>query len=300
MHKARVAEQDSHLRTNAWVGEWLLNGFRLLLLMLAVVLTAAFSVRLHDRASGSGGAIALLRFQQILAPPVALPAPPSDPRTRIEDRFAAVGNYKAYFERLKTVFPAEYQRIIDGLALRSASIDGNTAATAVDRAFFQAAKSLRQTHGILAARAEDGALGKISEVQSQVMEALSSRDPRLCADFFYGGAEPEFFAFMSQHRALAGAYAGAWLEAIASGKARPVGRPEPDDADVQLFDDAMVARGLTRDTIDALLENKPAASPLPDSALCEAGIQYFRVLGKLPDGPRQRLMARLLALAAHS
>ena len=198
-----------------------LNGFRLLLLALAVLLSAVFSVRLHDRASGSGGALALLRLPQMLAPVAPGPPIPAEPRVRIEDRFAAIAEYKAYFERLKTVFPAEYQRIMDGLAVRPASIDSaGGAASAIDRAFFQAARSLRQSHGILAARADDANLEKISQAQGKVMQALSGRDARLCADFFYGGAEPEFFAFMGQHRGLAGAFASAWLEAIASGAAK--------------------------------------------------------------------------------
>ena len=72
------------------------------------------------------------------------------------------------------------------------------------------------------------------------------------------------------------------------------------NADVQMFDDALVAHGLSRAEIDALLENKLANPPLQDAALCQAGIVYFQTLSALPPEPRIRLMARILSLAARS
>lgn len=277
-----------------------MNQLRLVLFGICLLLGAVFGWRVADsRVAGLG--FALWQF------PVTIPRKPMQPltldeaRNRLQNQFGAIPEYARYFELLKNAFPAEYIRIFDALAIKLASADGTGSGSPnIDRAFFQAARGLRQTHGILAVKAQTALVERIADVQGRVMQALSGRDTRLCVDFFYGAAEPEFFTFMGQNRALAAEYAMAWLEAIADGKVSALRRADPDDADVQAFDDAMVQRGLSREAIDALLENKAATPPLPDAALCEAGITYFQVLGALPGEPRIRLMARILALAARS
>lgn len=277
-----------------------MNQLRLVLFGICLVLGAVFGWRVADsRVVGTG--LALWQFPTAAPPKPPLPLTLDEARGRLQNQFASIPEYARYFDLLKSAFPAEYFRIFDGLALKLASADTLAPATPnMDRAFFQAARGLRQTHGILAAQAQTARVERIGDVQGRVMQALAGRDARLCVDFFYGSAEPDFFAFMGQNRALAADFAMAWLEAMADGKASALKRPDPDDADLQVFDDALVQRGLSREAIDALLESKVATPPLPDASLCQAGIIYFQTLGALPAEPRIRLMARLLALAARS
>ena len=276
-----------------------MNRLRLLLLVMAMVLAGLFGWRQGDKPA-AGWTLALWP----LPSQPAIPAPPLTPtqaRANIEDRFATIPDYASYFDALRGVFPAEYQRINDGLAQKYASVEALSGPpAAMDRAFFQAARSLRQSHGILAAKAENTKMERITKAQGNMMLALSKRGPRLCVDFFYGGADPDFYQAMSENRALAAEFASSWLDAIANGRQAAIRRDEPDDADVQMFDDALMARGLSRPEIDALLENKTANPPLQDEALCKAGITYFSTLAALPEGPRTKLMARILSLAARS
>ena len=274
-----------------------MNQLRLVLLGIALVLAGLFGWHRGDRPA-AGWAVALWTPAELVAPRPVQPLSLEEARLKLRGQFAAIAEYQSYFDRLQAAFPAEYTRIVDGLATKAAGAD--SAPASVDRAFFQAARALRQTHGILAARAENTGLENIAAVQARLMQALAGRDARLCVDFFYGGAEPEFFAFMGQNRALAADFARAWLDAMANGKTSAISRPDPADADVQLFDDALVAHGLGRAEIDALLENKLASPPLQDSALCQAGIVYFQTLSTLPPEPRIKLMARILSLAARS
>ena len=276
-----------------------MNQLRLLLLVMALVLAGLFGWRQGDRPAG-GWRLALWPFATQPVKPAG-PWTLAQARANVEERFAAIPAYSSYFNTLRADFPAEYQRINDGLAQKYASAEALSAPPEViDRAFFQAAHALRQSHGILAAKAENPELERISRAQGSMMLALSKRDPRLCVDFFYGGADPDFYQAMSENRGLAAEFAASWLDAIANGKQASISRDDPDDADVQMFDDALLAKGLSRAEIDALLENKVANPPLQDDALCRAGILYFSTLASLPEGPRIKLMARILSLAARS
>ena len=172
--------------------------------------------------------------------------------------------------------------------------------TGLDLQILQMARSLQHSHGILAARADAPQLQAVIDSQSAMIQALASANPKLCIDFFYGGAGQGFFDFLAAHRALAAHLHLAWLEATSNGKAHPITRPEPDEADIQMLDEALAAKGLGRPAIEALLDSKLPDPPLSDADMCQAARDYFAALRALPDEPQLRLLARSLALAARS
>jgi hypothetical protein len=67
-----------------------------------------------------------------------------------------------------------------------------------------------------------------------------------------------------------------------------------------MLDHALVAKGLSRPAIDALLDGKQADPPLADAAMCEAGQSYLAVLATLPAEVRDRLYGLAVDLMAKS
>ena len=236
-------------------------------------------------------------------PPSAEAPQPSLPQARdaIVAHVAQEPEYATYFQRLQAAFPVQHAAILDRLAGDefAARLAGKPGA-AIDLQMFEAARSLRQSHGILAARADAAALQAIADAQAAMMQALAPGHAKLCTDFFYGGAGQGFFDFLVAHRPLAARLHLAWLQAIMNGKAHPVTRPDPDEADIQMLDDALAARGLSRTAIDALLDSKVPDQPLGDADMCQAARDYFATLRALPEEPQLRLLARSLAMAARS
>lgn len=209
--------------------------------------------------------------------------------------------YAAYFQRLQAAFPVQYTNILDRLASDdAAAVNAGRPSPSLDLQILEVARSLQHSHGILAARADAALLQAIIDSQSAMIQALAPASPKLCVDFFYGGAGQGFFDFLVAHRALAAHLYLAWLEATSNGKAHPLTRPEPDEADIQMLDDALAAKGLGRSAIDALLDSKLPDPPLSDADMCQAARDYFAALRALPDEPQLRLLARSLALAARS
>ena len=236
-------------------------------------------------------------------PPSAETPQPSLPQARdaIVAHVARVQEYQAYFQRLQVALPVQHAAILDRLAGDDlAARLGGRPEAAIDLQMFEVSRSLRQSHGILAARADAGALQAIADGQAAMMLALAPGHPKLCADFFYGGAGQGFFDFLVAHRPLAARLHLAWLEAILNGKAHPVARPDPDEADIQMLDDALAARGLSRTAIDALLDSKLPDPALSDTEMCQAARDYLATLRALPEEPQLRLLSRSLALAARS
>ena len=234
-------------------------------------------------------------------PSAAAPAPtgPSPEfiatRMAVEQKIAAAPDVARFFDRLRLALPTEHEAAIVALARRPNSI-GDTA----DLYLSEAVKTLRQSRGAVAARADGPALTKVFKQQLAVLDALAQRDPRLCVDFLYGGASEGFFKFSSENRALVSDLAIAGLEAIVDGRQKNIARGAPNEADFQTFEEALKKNGLAPLEIDALLDGKVPDPPLPDARMCAAGKIYLQTLSTLPEAPRQRIQALAIDLMARS
>src|SRR5437588_232299 len=117
-----------------------------------------------------------------------------------------------------------------------------------------AGRYLEQSRGALASKADGASLARIFDVQLAMLDALSKTDQRLCVDFLYGGASEGFFQFSAKNRQLASEMAIAGLEAIIDGQAKKNQRQAPSDADFDLLEKDMAAKGLSQHEIEALLD----------------------------------------------
>ena len=125
-------------------------------------------------------------------------------RRAFTEKLKTAPEYAAFFDRLKTVFPSEYESFLAAFAQRSAA-SGEIASA--DLLIAEAARSLRLSRGILAAKAGRQALEHIFELHFAMLRALAAIDPRLCVNFLYGGESPGFFEFSAQNRGLVAAMA---------------------------------------------------------------------------------------------
>ncbi|HUZ90699.1 MAG TPA: hypothetical protein VMU78_02185, partial [Methylocella sp.] len=101
----------------------------------------------------------------------------------LEEKLKAAPEYATFFDRLKTVFPLEYESFLAAFAKRLATKRdvGNT-----DFLMAEALRSLRVSRGVLAAKAGNEALEHIFELQSSMLGTLAAKDPHLCVDFLNG------------------------------------------------------------------------------------------------------------------
>jgi hypothetical protein len=217
-------------------------------------------------------------------------------RQNIEASLAATPEYDAFFQRLKVVYPAEYESILDAFSTRVAAGEGGGA----DLLLSEAAHVLRQTHGILAAKADDLALDRIFETQRAVLRALAGRDQRLCVDFLFGGESAAFLEFSAQNRDLVAAMALAGVEAMSDGQQKRVEREAPDPADFEILESALRDKGLATPEIEALLDGKANDPSLDDAKMCRAGQIYLDTLAALPEPARARIYALAVEIMARS
>lgn len=290
------------------------------LVMVMLVVAAAALAALGAQFQGlpdARGALALAFAPRAAEPPAAVsteasePAAPSpiqpaavavaipavDMRALVENRLRAAPDHASYFRRLKDAFPSEYAVLIDGL---TAPALAKKTLPDPDAALIASIRRLRQTHGVLAARAGLAALEKIPRAQNAIMQALQDGDPHLCADFFYGGSADGFVAFANRNPHLVTDLARANLEAVVEGAGSTVAAPEPSDDDVTALEAALAAHGLSPTEIALLLDDKTPDPPIDDARLCRAGVAYLETLLSLPVGSRWSLLARSAALAARS
>lgn len=218
-------------------------------------------------------------------------------RREIETALAEAPEYAEVTSRLSTQFPAEYETFLAEASRRSAV--AGTAAS-VDMLVFEAARTLRASRGILAAKAGVAALDRVFELQRDMLRALALEDPRLCVDFLYGGAGDGFFRFSAQHRALVARFALAGLDAISDGQAARIDRETPTRDDLRALEDGLLAKGLQGDEIEAVLDAKTSDPPIEDERLCRAGRIYLDVLSSLPEPARMRLYGLAVELMARS
>jgi hypothetical protein len=221
----------------------------------------------------------------------------ADMRQKIEAQLAQSPEYMRFFDRLKLVFPTEYESIMDTFAKRAATA-GET--DDIDAMMSEAVRALRVSHGVLAAKANGPALQKIFGMQLTMMQALSTKDPRLCVDFLYGGASRGFFSFSSDNRALVSDMALAGLDAIINGQANKIERAGPTETDFQLLEKALRDQGLNSSEIEALLDGKTADPPIADTRMCNVGQMYLQTLASLPEATRFRLYGLAVELMARS
>jgi hypothetical protein len=221
----------------------------------------------------------------------------ADMRQKIEAQLAQSPEYMRFFDRLKLVFPTEYETIMDTFAKRAASA-GET--DDIDAMMSEAVRALRVSHGVLAAKANGPVLQKIFAMQLSMMRALGTKDQRLCVDFLYGGASRGFFTFSSDNRALVSDMALAGLEAITDGQASKIERAPPNEADFQVLEKALRDQGLSTAEIEALLDGKTADPPISDTRMCRVGQIYLETLSGLPEASRFRLYGLAVELMARS
>jgi len=231
------------------------------------------------------------------APSSAGIAARAEMRQKIETELAQSPEYMHFFDRLKLVFPAEYDTIIDSFAKRAAA-NGET--EDIDAMMSEAVRALRLSHGVLAAKANGSVLQQIFSMQLAIMQALSTTNQQLCVDFLYGGASQDFYHFSSQNRPLVANMALAGLEAINDGRTNRVERSAPNESDFQLLEKSLRDQGLSNAEIEALLDGKTSDPPIPEARMCQVGQIYLQTLASLPDETRYRLYGLAVELMARS
>ena len=230
----------------------------------------------------------------------------------VEQAIADTPDYARFFDRLRLVFPGEYETIVANLAagigkeagagrsITPVATGGVASEANPDVAMADAVTALRKAHGALAAKASNDALGEIFVLQLKEAQALAKRDAHLCVAFLYGASGNGFLSFAADHRPLIADAAIAGLDAMASGQTEQVQRAAPSDGDFQMLDRALVDKGLSRPEIDALLDGKVATPPIADDEMCKAGQVYLATLAALPVDVRTRLYGLAVDLMAKS
>lgn len=278
---------------------------------------AAYVPRMRAKRSIVAGAAAVLILLLILAGGwlwlwpdddfAALGAiPPGPGRTQdvlvsathaVEARIAEAPEYAPFFRVMGEHFPADRAQIIDAFtdrALTTAQLD------TPDAYMSEAIRALRQTRGIVAARAGLPALARIFETQRNLLRELGAFDPRTCVDFLYGAAQQGYFDFATRNRAMIAEMGMAALAAIIDGEDRNDDLPAVTDADFEELESGLQKAGLSRQEIDALLDGQIPNPPLPDERMCQAGQTYLVVLATLPEPLRQKIYGLAVQLMARS
>jgi hypothetical protein len=218
-------------------------------------------------------------------------------RRRLDERLTAAPEYAAFFDRLKSTFPHEYESFLGGISKRLATTGETRSA---DFLMAEAVRSLRLSRGILAAKAGNPALEHIFELQSSMLRALAAKDPHLCVDFLNGDESSGFFEFSAQNRGLVAAMGIAGIDAIQDGEVKKVERPPPAGTDFDALEKALRARGLDTPEIEALLDGKASDPPIADAKMCRAGQIYLETLAAMPEPTRLRIYGFAVELMARS
>jgi hypothetical protein len=187
-------------------------------------------------------------------------------RRAFEEKLKTAPEFAAFFDRLKTVFPSEYESFLGAFVQRSAT-SGEIASA--DLLLAEAARSLRLSRGILAAKAGRQALEHI-------------------------------FEFSAQNRDLVAAMAIAGIDAIHDGEIKRIERPAPTGTDFDALEKALRAKGLDTPEIEALLDGKAGDPPIGDAKMCRAGQVYLETLAAMPESTRLRIYSLAVELMARS
>ncbi|MGA8172448.1 MAG: hypothetical protein WB816_16675 [Methylocystis sp.] len=231
----------------------------------------------------------------VVAEPVAVDKDAA--RQRLGALIAAAPDYTRFFKRLKETFPVDYASALDSFATRLVE---SKREESVDFYVSEAVRLLRQSRGVLAAKAELGPLSNVFDVQLTVLRAIGEQDPRLCVAFLYGATDQDFARFAATRRPLVADMALTGVEAIANGQAKKIERASPTEADFKMLETALLAKGLGKIEIDALLDGKMPDPPLEDARMCAAGQTYLETLHMLPEATRLRIYGLAMELMARS
>ena len=134
--------------------------------------------------------------------------------------------------------------------------------------------------------------------QSALAGDLAQIDKSLCADFIVGQASPAFLSALKRVRPAFAAFASATLAAMVEGGASPVERTAPTSDDFASLEAELRRRGLGDAEIAALLDGAMPDPPLPDGALCDAGLAYFDALKSIEPAARARVYALAISASA--
>jgi hypothetical protein len=217
-------------------------------------------------------------------------------RRIIERAVTNVTDYAGFFSQLRVMFPAEYDSFLTRAAERAAA---NGQAADADALTIEAARDLRRSHGVLAAKADGPVLDHYFATKRALLEALAAKSQTLCVDLLYGG-NGDFSAFSRDHRGLFANIIEAGLDAIRDGQANQVERDPPSDEDFRTLENALRAQGVSNAAIGALLDGRAPNPPLDDDEMCQAGQIFLQTLAVLPDAARRRIYAFAVELMAHS
>ena len=283
---------------HSFSARWPAPGMKSLRLVVLIVAAAL--------AFGAGAVLVITALGPSVPPEspvvVATPAPKLPDAERVAARaaiarkIAETPEITRFFDRLKLTLPGDFDTTLDALARKQT--DGQP--DRPDLWLSDGVKALRQARGALAAKADGTQLGRMFDLQLTVLKALAARDPRLCVDFLYGGASEAFYTFSSSNRPMVTDMAIAGLDAILDGQAKRIERGAPTDADFQMLEKALAAKGLTQPEIESLLDGKTADPPIDDARMCKAGQTYLEVLKSMPDAVRLRIYALAVELMARS
>ena len=218
-------------------------------------------------------------------------------RQAVEERLQLSEDASAFFRAMRSAFPQDFDRLINSFAARA--VDGSKL-DSPDVYLAEAVRTLRKTHGVLAAKADAAHLEKLFETQTLMVDALARTDPQMCVDFLYGHATQRFYDFSAKNRALVAQMAQASLDAILDGRDRRIDRRAPSDADFVQLEYALQEKGLGRTEIEALLDGKAPNPPLPDATLCEAGRVYLETLRAMPEETRMRIYGLAVEVLART
>lgn len=225
------------------------------------------------------------------------PAQITAARRGLEERLKTAPEYAAFFDRLKSVFPAEYEAFLATFSKRLAA-KGDVGSA--DVVMGDAVRSLRLSRGILAAKAGSPALEHIFELQAAMLRALAAKDPHLCVNFLNGAESAGLFEFSAQNRALVTAMGIASIDAIQDGEVKQVERPAPTDRDFDELEKGLRGKGLETPEIEALLDGKASDPPIDDAKMCHAGQAYLETLALMPEPSRVRIYGFAVELMARS
>lgn len=218
-------------------------------------------------------------------------------RVLVEKSISESPEYARFFARLRESFPSDYEAALNGFASRQVNLEQTDG---VDLYVSETVRQLRQARGAAASKADANLLGKVFDLQLEVLRAIGKEDPRMCVAFLYGATNQDFQRFASTRRTLVADMALAGLEAIVSGQTKKIERPAPSEADFKVLEGALAKRGLSKVEIDALLDGKTPDPPLDDTRMCEAGQTYLDVLRSLPEPVRLRIYGLAVELMARS
>ncbi|HVB89762.1 MAG TPA: hypothetical protein VND97_06130 [Beijerinckiaceae bacterium] len=269
-----------------------MRSLRLFLAALAVVVLVIVGVRSFYTAAPSPALVSAVARRRLRAG-----AQKPSAETQIKQRLRDAPEYSHFFKTYAQAFPSDYAQLMKRFAKRDA-VGGKIRTP--DFYMSKAIAFLRRTRGILAANAQSPPLERIFEVQSKVMKALASADPRLCVEFLYGGSSPAFRVFAAGRRDLIADLGEAALAAILDGQTHRIDRTAPTPVEFQQLETDLASRGLQQSEIRALLDGRTPDPPLSDQRMCAAGLTYLDALRALPDDTRARMYALAVELMARS